>query len=161
MVLSDGKSSPSLLNSHLMAETPTWAKGSDSSRSLIETMSCLFLLLVLVDLLKGALGLSLYQPKSPLWNRLSHLKNHFFERFRSLYISFGFSPLRYLSTACFRISSFTCYPPSQLFLKNGSIHENTYPGNLCPDTKNGVKSNLCLDTSGNPCPETSQLRTRH
>lgn len=157
MVLSEGKSSPSLLNSHLIAETPVWAKRCDSNCFLIETMSCLFLLPVLFALLKGALDLSLYQSKSPVWKRLSHLKNHFFERLRSVYISFGCSPVRYLSTACFRISSSTCYPPLYGFLKEGSIYENLYPGNLCPETKIGVKGWPMSWNIGNPCPETSHL----
>jgi hypothetical protein len=78
---------PSLLSSHLMAETPTWAKGSDSSRFLVETMSCLFFSLILLGLVKGALDLSLYQCRSPVLKRLSHLKNHRSERLSSVYIS--------------------------------------------------------------------------
>ncbi len=106
MVLSEGKRTPSLLSSHLMAETPTWAKASDSSCLLMETISALSLSLILVGLLTGALDLSLYQCKSPVWKRLSHLKNHGFERFSSVQIVLGDSPFTlYLKSASFLISS--------------------------------------------------------
>jgi hypothetical protein len=105
MVLSEGKSTPSLVNSHFMAEIPIWAKASDSSRLLVATMSCLLRSLVLVGLLTGDLDLSLYQSKSPVRYRFSHLKNHGFERFNPAHIILGDSPLTYITIACLRICS--------------------------------------------------------
>lgn len=148
MVLSDGKLSPSLVSSHLIAETPVCAKRSASNRLLIEAMSCLSASRVFVGLPSGALGLSWYQSSCPVLKRLHHLKNHFFERFRSPYIALGSSPLRCLWIAVFRISSSTGPPPSEADLNEGTTVDDCYVGNLCPDTKNGLKGNPCPDTYG-------------
>ena len=146
MVLSEGKSIPSLLNSHLTAETPTWAKGSDSSCFLIEMINCLTLSLVLLGFLMGTLGLSLYQSKSPLRKRLSHLKNQYFERLRSVYIDFGDSPLTYRKIACFLVSSSIW--PSLCLCSREVSYQDTYSGYRCPEPKNGLKSYRCPDPSG-------------
>jgi len=147
MVRSEGKSTPNLLNSHLMAETPVWANGSASRRILVERINALRSSLVWLGLRKGALDLSLYQSKSPVRKRPSHLKNQYFERFRSLQISSGDSPLRYLKMAFFLISSSICNPPCghlprRYHTRNGS------QGYRCPDTIFEIKSYRCLGTSG-------------
>ena len=67
IVLSEGKLSPDLCSSHLMAEVPTWANFCASSRVRTEIMRCLSISLVFVGWVKGVLDLSLYQLGSPLW----------------------------------------------------------------------------------------------
>jgi hypothetical protein len=66
MVLSERSGKPSLCNSHLMAETPTWAYGSDSKRVLVAVMISFSWLLISVGLVRGALEYSLYQSEAPL-----------------------------------------------------------------------------------------------
>ncbi len=66
IVLSEGKPSPDLCSSHLMADGPTWANFCDSSRVRTEIIRFLSISQVFVGWLKGALDLSLYQLGSPL-----------------------------------------------------------------------------------------------
>ena len=78
MVRSEGIGSAALWSSHLMADTPIWAKDWRCNRCLIEMILCRSTSLIWVGLLRGALDLERYQSGSPDWYRFSHLKNHCF-----------------------------------------------------------------------------------
>jgi hypothetical protein len=67
MVLSERSGRPSLFNSHLMAETPIWAYGSDSRRFLVAIMISLSFGEISLGFVAGALDRSLNQSVVPLW----------------------------------------------------------------------------------------------
>lgn len=148
MVLSEGYCSPDLTSSHLIAETPTWAKRSRSKRFLVDMIACLLSPLVFVGLRFGFLGRSENQLLSPDWNRLSHLKNHFFERPRLLYMDFGLSPFICLWIACFRMFSSSIPVLLSSFMEAGILYYKGDKSNLCLGIKMGIKGNLCPGTFG-------------
>jgi hypothetical protein len=77
IVLSEGNWRPDLLNSHLIAETPTWAKRSDSKRFLVAIMACLSSLFIFVGFCFGSLDRSLNQSWSPVWYRFEPFEKPF------------------------------------------------------------------------------------
>lgn len=133
MVLSEGKSRPDLWSSHLIAETLNWANGSISKRFLVAIIASLSSLFICVDFCFGALDRSLNQSRPPVWYRLSHLKNHFFERPRLLYIDLGLSSFKYRCIADWRKFSSFIYSLLPVLFEEGILYYKRDKGNLCHD----------------------------